>query len=282
MFLLTHPSHAQDLNLPSPIESIIGDPIVGSGAIADGDVVPMPANESYSNKRFPETSWITPVQWFSGPIWEKSIELGINGSDGNAQALSLLTAGRLSRETDTSKWGIDIVYAKTEANSIITQHYAFLNSRFDYELGDSRWSLFNITRLEFDEFKAFDVRLAINGGLGYDLISTDTRTLTGRFGAGASREFGSADDQWVPEAVFGADYTHKLTDRQRLSITSDYYPAWEDFKDYRLVTQASWELLLDEETNLSLKVGLLERYDSTPQGRKANDVDYFITLLWKM
>ena len=279
--LTTAPALGQDLILPSPAESIGASLSVEDSPVDQGSVSTVDPQASTSNI-FPETSWIVPVQWFSGPTWEKSLEIGINGSEGNAQALSLLTSGRLSRETDATKWGIDIVYAKTEAESVLTQHYAFLNSRFDYNLGESRWSLFNITRLEYDEFKAFDLRLAINGGLGYDFIDTQTKTLTGRFGAGASREFGGVDEDWVPEAVFGADYTHKLSKRQKLTLTTDYYPTWEDFKDYRLVTQASWELLLDEETNLSLKVGLLDRYDSTPQGLKANDVDYFVTLLWKM
>lgn len=275
------PALGQDPILPSPAESIGASLPVADSRSGQGDFSTVDPQASTFNI-FPDTSWIVPVQWFSGPTWEKSIEIGINGSEGNAQALSLLTSGRLSRETDTTKWGIDIVYAKTEAESVLTQHYAFLNSRFDYNLGEGRWSLFNITRLEYDEFKAFDLRLAINGGLGYDIIDTETRKLTGRFGAGASREFGGVDEDWVPEAVFGGDYTHKLSKRQKLTLTTDYYPTWEDFKDYRLVTQASWELLLDEETNLSLKVGLLDRYDSTPQGLKANDVDYFITLLWKM
>ena len=276
---------AQDLNLPSPSESIaIGAPIVQDNGpvIEDSRDVPGATDEYASGGVFPETNWVSPSNWISGPAWEKGIELGINGSEGNGQALSLLTAGRLRRETNRSIWGIDVVYAKNEAQGILTQHYAFMNSRFDYKLGDSRWLLWNVTRLEYDEFKAFDLRLAINGGVGYDFIRTDVRKLTGRFGAGGSREFGSGNDEWTPEAVFGADYIHKLSDRQRLAITSDYYPSWEDFKDYRLVTQASWELLLDEATNLSLKVGILDRYDSTPQGLQPNDFDYFITLLWKL
>lgn len=277
---------AQDLNLPSPTESIsLGDPIVGTPPVFDSVAPagsPTPSGEIITED-YVGGPWYSPTSWFAGPYWEKGIELGINGSEGNAQAFSMLAAGRLRRETDRSIWGIDIVYAKTSANEVITQHYAFLNSRFDYKLGDSRWSLWNITRLEYDEFKAFDLRLALNGGLGYDFIRNDRRKLTGRFGAGASREFGSDDEEWVPEAVFGGDYLHKISDRQRLSITTDYYPAWEDFSNYRLVTQASWELLLDEATNLSLKIGVLDRYDSTPGvGLQENDVDYFITLLWKM
>jgi len=279
-------ANAQDLPSPS---ATIGDPLVTSGdAFADfapgPAAITAPSGEAYVPGEYPiDTQWYNPTTWFAGPYWEKGIELGINGSEGNAQAFSLLSAGRLRRETDRSIWGVDIVYAKTQANDILTQHYAFLNSRFDYKLGDSRWTLWSITRLEYDEFKAFDLRLAINGGIGYDIIQNDRRKLTGRFGAGASREFGSLNEEWVPEAVFGMDYLHKISDRQRLAITVDYYPAWEDFADYRLVTQASWELLLDEATNLSLKVGLLDRYDSTPGiGLQENDVDYFITLLWKI
>jgi hypothetical protein len=286
----------QDLDLPSPAESLSGIDSVAIGtspAAADPDLVgEVPASqqaESYSDSeeifpgsQFPRTQWFMPTTWMMGPAWEKSFEVGINGSEGNAQALSLITSGRLKRETERSTWGVDVVYAKTEANDTMTQHYAFLNSRYDFKLGEGRWSLFHITRLEYDEFKAFDLRLAINGGLGYDFIRSDTRKLTGRFGAGTSREIGGLNEEWVPEAVLGADYEHKLSKRQKLSVTSDYYPSWEDFNDYRLVTQASWELLLDEDTNLSLKVGFLDRYDSTPMGLAANDVDYFITLLWKL
>lgn len=281
---MSYPLSAQDLNLPSPTESMaIGDPLVTNTGpvIKDNTVVPSGPAVS-SEEAYPDYTWYSPISWFSGPIWEKGIELGINGSEGNTQAFSLLSAGRVRRETDRSILGLDIVYAKTEANDAITQHYAFLNSRFDYKLGESRWSLWNVTRLEYDQFKAFDLRLALNGGLGYDFIRNDTRKLTGRFGAGASREFGSGNDEWIPEAVFGADYLHKLSEKQRLAITTDYYPAWEDFADYRFVTQASWEILLDEATNLSLKIGILDRYDSTPQGLEANDLDYFITLLWKI
>ena len=274
---------ADDWSLPSPSESMT----VGSSLITDtgpvlSDKTITPSGEAIELDEIESGTWYNPTNWFVGPQWEKGIELGINGSEGNAQALSLLSAARLRRETDRSILGIDVVYAKTEAADVLTQHYAFLNSRLDYKLGGSRWSLWNITRLEYDEFKAFDLRLAINGGLGYDILRNEQRKLTGRFGAGASREFGTSNDEWVPEAVFGADYLHKLSDRQRLALTVDYYPAWEDFADYRAVTQASWELLLDEETNLSLKVGLLDRYDSTPMGLKANDLDYFITLLWKL
>ena len=33
---------------------------------------------------------------------------------------------------------------------------------------------------------------------------------------------------WIPEANFGVDFEQKLSRRQKLKLTSDYYPAWED------------------------------------------------------
>ena len=83
--------------------------------------------------------------------------------------------------------------------------------KYERFLGDSRWSYFFKSFLEYDEFKAFDLRLVANTGLGYLLVSTETIKLKGRFGAGASREFGGPDDELTPEAVFGGDYDWAVT-----------------------------------------------------------------------
>ena len=277
---------AQDIALPHADLATVSDPAVRSIS----DMVPaeevhlsVPCDVGSGSSLMDQNvrSWITPSRWFLPPIWELSIELGINGSDGNAQSISLLTSGHVKRETERSILQTEIVYGKSEANSVLTQHYGFFESRWDLKMGESRWSYFNMFRLEFDEFKVFDYRVSLSTGVGYAFIDRDTRQLAGRFGSGASREFGGGDETWVPEAVFGADYEHKLSKRQKLSANVDYFPAWEDFADFRVVSKASWELLLDEETNLNLKIGLIDRYDSTPFGLRPNDVDYFVTLLWK-
>jgi hypothetical protein len=49
----------------------------------------------------------------------------------------------------------------------------------------------------------------------------------------------------------------------------------------RINSKAGWELLLDEEMNLSLKLTVLDRYDSTPNRAEPNDIDYAAMLLWK-
>ena len=265
--------YAQELQLLPSV-----DPNVSSAARADT------ISETFGDgPEFMPTqpTWYQPTSWL-GPQWEGSFELGINGSEGNAKAFSILAAGGLKRETEQSTWVIDAIYAKTEANNVLTQEYGILTSRYDWNLGDSRWFAWTGFGLEVDQFKAFDYRVRVNGGIGYHFIKNDRTTFKGRFGAGASKEFGGPDVSWTPEAVFGLDLDHKISDKQKISGTVDYYPAWDDFADYRVVTTVGWEILLDEATNLSLKVGATDRYDSTPQGLRPNDIDYYITLLWKL
>lgn len=225
--------------------------------------------------------WYSPLTWFASPYWQNTIELGVNGSTGNAESFSFLAAGKVKRETDASVFGLDIAYGKTQSNGIQTQNYALMNSRWDLKFNE-RWFSYNKNVVEFDEFKAFDTRLVLSGGLGHHVVKNDKTTLTGRLGAGVSREFGGPDDNWVPEANFGLDFEHKINELQKISAVVDYYPSWENFTDYRLSTKVDWELLLSEAANLSLKLGAIDRYDSTPNGAVANDIDYYLTLLLKL
>lgn len=228
----------------------------------------------------PDQGWILPYDWFATVDWDGGVELGLSGTDGNAESLSLRAGADLKRTTDIYEIGTDFTYLKASASGEETQHSAQLNTKYEYFFGESAWSYFLKNSLEYDEFKAFDLRIVLNGGVGYKFIRTDTVTLSGRLGAGASHEIHSPDNRWLPEAVFGADYEWKISDRQKVELQADYFPSWEDFNDYRLVTDFGWEILLDEAANLSLKLSVNDRYDSTPNGRRPNDVDYAILLLW--
>ena len=226
--------------------------------------------------------WYTWDHWFEPEIWSASLELGLNLTSGNSDTLSFQSGAELTRETELNKLNFDFTYAKNQANGVETQHYAVADARHDYLFGDSPWSWFNKAALRYDEFRAFDVRLVLNTGLGYALWDTAASKLNTRFGAGVSREFGGPDDHWIPEAVFGLDYEKQLTKMQKLKATVDYFPSWDNWAtDYRVTTDVSWQIVLDEAANLSLKLGVIDQYDSTPNGAKPNDFAYSFLLLWK-
>lgn len=230
----------------------------------------------------PDLEWYHGHYWMPPDIWSGSFEIGINGSEGNAQSFSMRVGGNVKRKTDSNQFEAKFTHAKTSSNGIDTQNNALFFARDEILFGESPWSLFGQTNLEYDEFKAFDLRLVANGGVGYQFLKSDITKLKGRFGAGTSREFGGPDNAWNPEGVFGLEYERKLTERQKLSAIVEYYPVWDNFEDYRIVTNVAWEVLLDEASNLNLKIGVIDRYDNTPHGRLPNDVDYSLLLMWKL
>ncbi len=228
----------------------------------------------------PVLSWNDAAYWFGHELWDIGFELGINGSEGQNETFSLRTGGHLKRETDFWKIDSSISYYKNTSNSLETQNNAKYDVRFDRLLGESPWTIFFLTNVLYDEFQAFDIRLALNAGLGYQFIDTKRVDLIGRFGAGSSREFGGPDDHWAQEALFGLEYEHELTKTQRLTAKLDYFPEWKDFGMYRVVTDLGWEIDLDFPGNTSLKFSLLDRYDSTPNGVDPNNLDYAVLLIW--
>jgi len=277
-------SSANQGDLPEPAARA-AEPAAGESAGAVGNDGEKLDTQSIEDLKFKEPPhWYQPGYWFRPTPWDGGVELGISGAEGNAQTFSIAVGTHAKRTTQWGVLALDLNYAKTTANSVETQNNAFLKSRYDWSLGEtSHWTLFTRGTLEYDEFRAFDLRLAANLGLGYRLIDAESATLTARFGSGASHEVGGPDDAYLPEGLYGLDVKYQLTAKQKISGTTDYFPSWNDYSgSFRIETRASWEILLDEAANLSLKISAIDRYDSTPNGRKPNDLEYTFVLLWKL
>jgi hypothetical protein len=82
--------------------------------------------------------------------------------------------------------------------------------------------------------------------------------------------------------MLGVDFQYQISQRQKFRITSEYFPEWGDFEAYRIRTDAGYEVLLSEATNMSLKLGLIDRYDSEDGGTNPHALDYALLLLWKL
>lgn len=274
-----------------PATAIQSEPVILEEPL---QMVPAPdvvtESDLKTNAAFPELEqpplmhrsyWHYPSEFFTTGDWSKSAELGINGTEGNSQTMSLAAGLKLKRKTDRDINDLRLTSQKTNTNGEETQNNTLLYYDYELFLGDSPWSLFVKSGLEYDEFRAFDLRLFVNTGLAYKFIRTKALTTGVRFGVGTSREFGGPDDRWVPELLFGFDHEHQVNKRNKVSFKADYYPEWSDFQNYRVVLDASWEYLFDEAGNLSVKLSAIDRYDSTPNGAKPNDVNYALLLMYK-
>ena len=230
----------------------------------------------------PTAYWYHPAYWFGYDPWGAGVELGINGSQGNNDVFSMRIGAHLKRETKRWKFDSSLVYNKNHANGIETQNNGKVDSRLDRIIGETRYTWFVLENMIYDEFQSYDIQLSLNSGLGYQWIKTPITDLMTRLGAGATREFGGVDNDWEPQALLGLDLAHSLTATQRLTAKVDYFPEWEDRRNYRVVSDLGWQVDLDRPKNVSLKVSVIDRYDSTPNGREANNLDYAVVLIWKL
>jgi len=213
--------------------------------------------------------------------WCGGVELGVNGTNGNSELLKLRSAGNVKRETQGHLWKFDTLYNYARASGIESENRAFANSRYERLFVDTPWSTFVSGSLEYDEFTAYHVLLAGHTGVACQCWKTDWTKLKTWLGAGASQRYGGPENHIRPEAVSGIEVEQKLRYRQKLCGSAVYYPNVSDWQDFRMEAKVAYEVLVDPDWNLTLKLGMLNRYISQPEGKKPNDVEYFGVLLWK-
>lgn len=214
-------------------------------------------------------------------LWCGGVELGFSGADGNSENYKLRLGGDAKYETLDSMLKLDVLYTIASAKSVISENRLLSNARHEWLFRESPWNLFVSGSAKYDEFTAYDVRLGVHAGLGYQFLKTPSVCLKGRLGAGGSREIGGPNNRFMPEALVGADFDFRISDRQKVTSTIEVFPDLGELGEYRLTAKVAYELLVDPDWNLTLRLGALDNYDSTPEGRKPNDIEYFATLLWK-
>lgn len=242
---------------------------------------PAPADQSESAGKivFEQPGWQVWEQSFWDP-WEGSVEFGLSGTDGNSETFNVRLGVTAKHKTEWLVQTVQLTSIQKRANGTTTANTALLDGRLEWPMPQSRWNYFLHGLFEYDEFKAFDSRLSADTGFGYELIQNEVTTLVARSGLSVSQEIGGLNDETKPELLFGGEYKHKFSKTHSISAKVDAYPNISDFSDYRVNSQAAWEIVLAEAWGLSMKFSVIDRYDSTPQGAQPNDVDYSTLLLW--
>jgi putative salt-induced outer membrane protein YdiY len=258
--------------LPSPDDPAaqIQPEVVAPGPAA-------PANEGKVILEEPGWHVWSPAFW---DPWEGSVELGMNGTEGNSETFNVRFGMTAKHKTPTFVQTLQITSIQKSADGIVTANTALVDGRLEWPMPESRWNYFIHGLWEYDEFKAFHYRVSGDTGLGYEFIQTDVTTLMGRSGVSVSHEVGGPENMWNPELLLGGELKHKFNPTHSISGKVDYYPTVTDWSNFRLNSQASWEIALSAAWGLSLKFSVIDRYDSTPEGARPNDLDYSTLLLW--
>ena len=241
---------------PYPVPQPLGGPIVGR----DGKVIPM-LNAA-------------PSPWTAG------FDFGVSGSSGNTDTFKVRTGLDLLYQAPDDVFILNALYILNRVNGWELEHKAFLLGRNELPVYDD-FAWYAQGLLEYDEARVIDFRLAAHNGMSFVALQDGVQTLKLRAGLGMSRETGGPRSEWVGEGQLGADYTYRLTDRTWINLAADYYPDLEDFGRYRVRVRAAFDVLIDPDLDLFLRLGAFDRYDSRPFGSQRNDLDYFMSLLFR-
>jgi putative salt-induced outer membrane protein YdiY len=227
--------------------------------------------------------WYTPQVWFGPSPWDSGVELGVNGSSGTSDSFSIRTGAYIKRESRFSKLDLDTNYNLTTGDGKSTQNNAKLDVTNDWLIDEKTpWTLFLKTNFFYDKFATFDLQTNVNTGIGYRWVHSPELDLMTRVGGGAEREFGGDENNWVPESLFGFEYSQRVTKTQKFYGKIEYFPQWDQVGEFRAVADAGWEIELVQPSNLSLKLSASDRYDSTPDGVSPHLVNYSVLLLLKL
>lgn len=267
---LSHPTLGE-LSLPrSAIASIERDGEVAVTALDEGETEGASTDDGLLG-----TGWLTG--------WKRLLDVGITGAEGKSDNMKINAGFSADYEDEATRWAHKTAYYRNEADGDLSDNsfYSLLNR--DWLRPGSPWFQFAGGRFDWDEFKDWDYRLGLNGGVGYEFVNTDSWRLLGRTGIGGNQTFGGSREEFTPELLLGIQVDWKISEREALHFTNTLYPNLTDTGEFRNLTSLDWMLDLDQALGLGLKFSLTNEYDSlTEDGIDKNDFKYTGSLVWKL
>ncbi len=141
------------------------------------------------------------------------------------------------------------------------------------------------TELAKDKIKAIDLRSNSAFGLGWKLAKTDTRDTEIRFGLGYLYETYTTGAPDFESAGLDVAFLNSMTlGWAKMNNAITWTPSFEDFANYRLVHETSFDLPIKTGEFWKLRMGVNNDYQSQPAGGiEKLDTTYFTALIlsWK-
>lgn len=212
--------------------------------------------------------------------WNRNVEVGMNGSTGPSDWQNYRAFVNLARSSAKMNTTANFSYVYGEANSAKNQDRGEATIRNEWKIAGGKWNFWAAGRGEMDALAPWDYQLHASTGLGYTFVKTDNWTLTGRLGAGGRREI-NGENAILPEVgIFVMTLDYKFSDKTSAYANTEFYPSgrhW-DWDNFRSVSRAGMNFIVDPELKMSLRLGVEHRHDSDQMADRANVLDYFVTL----
>jgi putative salt-induced outer membrane protein YdiY len=215
--------------------------------------------------------------------WERELEVGINGSDGNSESLSIHAGFKADYKDSEDVWKFRAAYDKASSDGEESRNQFFADLEKDWLWTESDWFAFAQGRYDWDEYKDWDQRISFSVGPGYQFVKNNTWDISGRVGLGGNKTYGNEDEDFTLEALLGMNVGWTISERESVDFATTYYPSLDDGGEYRNITTLDWKMKMEERGKLAMKIGLSNEYDSEATGDdEKNDFKYYLALVWGM
>lgn len=212
--------------------------------------------------------------------WNRQIEVAFNGTEGNTETLDVRAAFTTDYEDTTDRWKFSAVYDRSETDSEVSRNQFAVTLTKDWLIPEKPYFFFASGRHDYDEFKDWEHRTSLFGGIGYEFVKSEKWDLRGRAGIGGSYEW-EGDDNFTPEALLGLETEYRFNDKHKVLAYTTFFPGLEKPFEFRNITGAAWQIEIDQDLGLSLKLGVENEYESdAAPGDEKNDFKYFGGILW--
>lgn len=170
-------------------------------------------------------------------------------------------------------------YGDSKSGKFTNKGFVHLRTIFSL---DKTYDIEAFTQEEYDEFILLNKRFLAGSGMRFNLInSVDSIQKSQKYlfsiGSGAMYEYEKINQDIDPisKTVRWTNYislAYKPENNLRLILTSYYQPSLKDFKDFRILSDASLEVGITK--SLKFLTKLVYRYDNQPPiGLKKYDLD---------
>jgi putative salt-induced outer membrane protein YdiY len=198
--------------------------------------------------------------------WNQNIRLGLGLHQGQKETSDISTSYHADRTKEKYKISFDLSYRLSESGGEKTVNRFSSSWENTWFQTDRPWDIFTTLQFDWAEFQSWDQRVIGGVGIEYELLKytkdEHVLTLSVRLGSGFRKEFQSEDDELIPEGLLGLLVDWSISDKQTLTADSTWYPDYEDTSNYRLVTNAGWNLQMDSSNTLQFSVGFHHEYNS--------------------
>ena len=212
--------------------------------------------------------------------WKRSFEFGAAGAQGRTNSFTMRAGLDAERATPTVTHTLKIKHVDSSGTGLDSVQNTLADGRVEWPFMESPWTYFIRSSSERDVLRDYNVRVAGSSGFGYEFFKVADHTLICRFGGSFSRAFGGQTDHFVPEASLGMEWSRQLTTRHTIKANAECVPALERPLNYRLNTDAAWEVLMDPDAGLKLKLAVSDRYDRSQEPAVRGNLNYSALLLW--